>query len=216
MIKVTRSTVPPASLAAKKSYAGYDVRDQLHADFLGKCYLCEGLIVRGSFEVEHRRPKGDGGGEFDWNNLFPACRTCNGARRRKYPARGLLNPGEHHDLEQRIRQWMSKVGGQELPEFEAVKPGDDQAENTARELQELHREKDQRSTDLCSAISRCLVEVRIKALEMYAAYHQDGPNSSSYVQARAEVRRLVSRKAPYTALIRHCVGDFPLVRILFD
>ncbi len=43
MIDVIRSSPPPTSLARKKSYGGTDVRRQLHVDFLGKCYLCEGL-----------------------------------------------------------------------------------------------------------------------------------------------------------------------------
>lgn len=216
MINVNRSVSPPVSLAKNKTYSEDDVRDQLYADFLGKCYLCESLVARGSFEVEHRQPKNDGGGEYDWINLFPACRTCNGARPRKYPPGGLLNPGEHNDLEQRILQWMSKVGGRELPEFRSTSPSDERAKNTARELHLIHREKDQRSTDLCSAIDRHLAEVRHKALEVYDAHARHGSASSAYVMARAEMQRLVSREAPYSALVRSCVSIFPLIKELFD
>jgi 5-methylcytosine-specific restriction endonuclease McrA len=215
MISAYRSMPPPSSLANQKSYSADDVRDQLHFDFMGKCYLCESLIARGTFEVEHRRPKSDGGEEFDWNNLFPACRTCNGGRRRKYPVGGLLNPGEHHDIESKVHQWMSTIAGEELPEFEAAASADVQAVNTAKELRELHREKEERSADLCSAIRRHLVEVRKKALEMYAAYGSN-PTGEAYLKSRAEVRRLVSKKSPYTALVRSCVRDFPLVSALFD
>ena len=206
MIKAMRTQTPPASLSAKKNYAEDDVRDQLHSDFLGKCYLCKGLVARGSLEVDHRKPQGDGGEKFDWDNLFPACRTCNGGRRRKYPVGGFLNPGEHHDLEQRLHQFLSRISGVEHPEFQAANTGDLQAENTAFELRELHHDKGERSADLCSAISRCLSEATRKALDMYSAHHKFGPNSMAYMRARAEVRRYgLAKGALYSA------HSFPIV-----
>lgn len=41
MIDVERSALAPASLARGTSCTEQDVREALHRDFLGKCYLCE-------------------------------------------------------------------------------------------------------------------------------------------------------------------------------
>ncbi|RKI40153.1 HNH endonuclease [Corallococcus sp. AB004] len=215
MIDATRTATSPKSLDSKKSYSGEDVRDQLFLDYLGKCYLCEGLITRGGFEIDHRHPCNDGGAEHTWLNLFPACRICNGARKRKYPSGGLLNPGEH-PVEVRLHQYMSSVGGHELPHFKAATINDLAAANTAHELQELHQEKGERSADLCSAITRYINEVRKKALALYDAREIHGPNSLQFKQIESELQRMVSRKAPYTALVRSCLAVSPIVRALFD
>src|SRR5690606_24339379 len=75
MIDVERPAEAPASLAGG-TYSGTDVLEALHSTFQGKCYLCESPIELGTFQVDHRKPKGDE--RFDdlvcaWPNLFPTC-----------------------------------------------------------------------------------------------------------------------------------------------
>jgi hypothetical protein len=82
MIDVHRPAESPASLARGKSYKDKDVLEALHDAFLGKCYLCETEIEVGTFEVDHRKPRGDARFshlEFTWMNLYPACKmhSCN-------------------------------------------------------------------------------------------------------------------------------------------
>ena len=101
MIDIERRSDAPPSLSNQTSYSGEDVQRALREDFLGKCYLCEG-ILRGDIEVEHR--KGRSAGEFDWWNLFPAHHDCNNRRPRIHPSGGYLEPGRHHDLESRLIQ----------------------------------------------------------------------------------------------------------------
>lgn len=87
MIKIKRSTPPPASLAIEKvkasgSYNRPDVMTQLVHDFHNKCYLCEICPPHG-IEVEHLRPHGgDVDRKFDWNNLFLVCQHCNSTKNR--------------------------------------------------------------------------------------------------------------------------------------
>ena len=85
MVKIERTPTPPASLAIEKAKASGkynldDVVTQLHADFHGKCYLCEQNALQ-SIEVEHLIPHhGDVDLKFDWNNLFYSCAHCNSVK----------------------------------------------------------------------------------------------------------------------------------------
>lgn len=89
MVKIERTPVAPASLAAEKAkqsgtYRGDDVVQQLKADFHGKCYLCE-INELQSVEVEHLKAHHNGADrdrKFDWNNLFYSCAHCNGVKNR--------------------------------------------------------------------------------------------------------------------------------------
>lgn len=67
-------------------YKGYDVQQALRRDFNWKCAYCESPLEKGSFGVEHYRPKGGVAGcdhpgywwlAFEWSNLLPTCRPCN-------------------------------------------------------------------------------------------------------------------------------------------
>jgi len=67
-------------------YNGYDVQQALRNDFAWKCAYCEKQLEKGSFEVEHYRPKGGVSGcdhpgywwlALTWTNLLPTCAGCN-------------------------------------------------------------------------------------------------------------------------------------------
>lgn len=112
MIAVKRSAAVPASLVAQRSldqtqeardyykgwsagkpafveftrYKDYDVQQALRKDFSWKCAYCEKQLEKGSFEVEHYRPKGGVAGcdhpgywwlALTWTNLLPTCAACN-------------------------------------------------------------------------------------------------------------------------------------------
>jgi len=75
LIKVKRSPNPPESLADKKILD--DVYRQLDKDFFGKCYLCEQKDFI-PISVDHLKSKSKHPDlEYNWSNLFPACRYCN-------------------------------------------------------------------------------------------------------------------------------------------
>jgi hypothetical protein len=68
-------------------YRGSDVHEALRRMFKWKCAYCESQLEKGSFEVEHYRPKGGIAGcnehpgywwlALKWENLLPTCAPCN-------------------------------------------------------------------------------------------------------------------------------------------
>jgi len=85
VIPVVRSLPPPICLEQEKqkpngTYNCGDVLQRLAEDFHHKCYLCE-CKEPASPEIEHLRPKqGSHDLQFDWHNLFYACRHCNSSK----------------------------------------------------------------------------------------------------------------------------------------
>lgn len=80
MFNVNRSMPAPPSLASQSSYKGQDVIDALRAMFYDKCYLCEQDSLSAP-EVEHFRPHNKSPVlQYGWDNLFYACRRCNGIK----------------------------------------------------------------------------------------------------------------------------------------
>lgn len=98
MVKVERSFPAPESLAeeAKKVSGRYDKQDvieRLKEDFHNKCYIC-GLKELQDPNVEHLRPHKNGKypeRKFDWENLFWACRHCNGVKNNGKYDEGIID-----------------------------------------------------------------------------------------------------------------------------
>ncbi|MDV2979796.1 UNVERIFIED_CONTAM: hypothetical protein Q9R71_21750 [Actinomycetes bacterium ARC8] len=75
--------------SAFHEFTRYKQEDVRHALFLmsnGKCAYCEMRIEKGTFEIEHYRPKGRVSGcdhpgywwlALEWTNLLPTCPACN-------------------------------------------------------------------------------------------------------------------------------------------
>jgi 5-methylcytosine-specific restriction endonuclease McrA len=228
VIDVDRSPAPPASLAHRTSWADQDVLDALHRDFLGKCYLCESPVRPAEFEVDHRKPRAKFDELiFEWTNLYPACDRCNG-RRPEYPNEGeLLDPGE--GVEQRVAQSVEVVVPHPVNlccRFEATDDGDWPARNTARELRRLHDPDTattyrarKRTNNLLRAIYDYYVRdvyPELRRVEGLRTRRERGEPVATADLTRAEraLRDLVSRRAPYTMLIRSLVG--PALADLFD
>ncbi|MCK5797496.1 MAG: HNH endonuclease [Deltaproteobacteria bacterium] len=197
MIDVERSQPAPESLAAKTTHRGPDTVDRLSEDFLGKCYLCETYVGRASFHIDHRRPKAEFPElRYDWNNLFPACEFCNEARPRTWPQGGLIDPAAGENATGRLNQRL--VGRKCKPCFEARDLGDTAAVNTASELNKIHQRSGPKGADLRAVIDQQLRQV----LESIVKY-QD----TQTIDDKMEVKELLSRRAPFTALIRSRVLD---------
>lgn len=210
MIDVERRISPPPSLQAQKKYDGGDVREALHQDFLRKCYLCEEQVLLGGFQVEHRIPKANGGPKFQWDNLFPSCARCNGRRRRKKPpVGGLLSPGE--GVEKRLVQRAIPSGIDLAFDFAAVDQTDSRAVNTAKELARIHElEAGEQTTENTEFALRDLQREihdqyigRVFPLELKVRRgRRDGDVDPSVEE---ELRRMLSRKARFTMLMRSLV-----------
>lgn len=81
--------------SAVKYYRHQDIKDALFPTSYRKCAFCEVFPEdSGHIEVEHFNPKSLYPEEtFQWNNLLPACRRCNGSKDdHDTRAKPLVNP----------------------------------------------------------------------------------------------------------------------------
>lgn len=92
MIRISKSSNAPTSLANKSSYNGDDVQRQLNSDQHNKCYVCE-RICGTDYHIEHLRSRNNNDAlKFEWTNLLLSCSYCNGRKSDDYD--GILNPLE--------------------------------------------------------------------------------------------------------------------------
>jgi hypothetical protein len=216
VIDVTRTPGAPAGLAAGKLRAR-DVLERLHADFLGKCYLCESLVTLGGFEVDHRIPRShDPSRALDWANLFPICDGCNKRRCKSYPEDGLLDPAGGDAaiatrLEQRI---IDRYPRATRPGFRGLDPADRAAVNTAEELDHIHNDPGAiKAEDL-----RATIVAHQRRVFLACLRYRDGSLGDADRLALGEhLREMLSRRAPFTALTRaELSGLGPAITALFD
>jgi hypothetical protein len=214
MIDVLRATVVPAGLV-KRNLRSSDVLQALWESFLGKCYLCESLVRVGSFEVDHRVPVNhDATREFDWTNLFPICDGCNKRRPKKHPEGGLLDPACGQSVEAKLEQRIvDRPGDERGPYFAARDTVDRAAVNTAAELDHIHNDHAIKAADLRSAIMTHQGRVFRECLR----YLNEPLMEQERQEVRERLRRLLSRRAPYTALTRAELAALgPAIVELFD
>lgn len=201
MINVSRPADAPPSLSQRKHWDRADTVARLHEVFRGKCYLCERPLALRDLTVDHRVPRSVCERRtYDWTNLYACCSDCNRRRRRTWPEGGLLFPADGDDAEARLSQVLEIAcdpGDLVHCAFAAVEAADEQAAHTAGELDEIHNASRtrrpvsrMRAKDLRRAILRRAEKV---AAACRAAWEDDSDD---------DLRRLVSRDAPYTMLLR--------------
>jgi hypothetical protein len=226
MIDVQRPAEAPPTLAGG-DYSGIDVLEALHATFLGKCYLCESPVDLGTFQVDHRKPRSDERFAhlvYAWSNLFPTCNEheCNQRRERKFPDGGLLDPGE--GVEVRLVQRLEGAVSMSLRKaattdfvFRAVNPADVAAVNTAKELDRIHNATGSRAGLKAKALRMTIVG-HLLAVVPHVQALDTGRPAPRYTLAESEhiVAQAVSRRGPYTMLIRSYFAEIEAVRALFD
>jgi hypothetical protein len=217
-------------LAERKGYAGQDVLEALYAVFREKCYLCETKVSMGTFQVDHRKPKGDGCFEHlehDWENLFPVCNMfgCNQRRTRTFPEGGMLSPGDdvEHRVVQKVEGWVSpslRKSGDVAFVFRATDPAEVAAVNTAEELDRIHNGTGSSAADKAAALRYAifehLVTVSLAVFHYRGLAEEPGADPGTIAERRWRVQRLVSRSAPYAMLVRSLFVEYAAVRALFD
>jgi hypothetical protein len=174
---------------------------QLQEDFRGKCYLCESYVGP-HFQVDHRYPKAEHPERItDRANLFPACGFCNQHRWKKARAGGFASPGEN--VEGRLEQWLFD-DGRIRAAFRAKDPSDQDAVNTASELEHLHVGE----TPKRAALDKAIIDQTLRIRRAQQAWQ-----ASKDVKQEHALRMLLSRDAPFTALMR---AEFHELSALFD
>ena len=103
MIRIAKTNEIPASLTTTKAYDGEDVKKQLFADQLSKCYLCE-RVVSTDFQIEHLKSwQAHPVLRTEWRNLLLSCNYCNQKKGCRFD--NIINPLESNVediIEQRI------------------------------------------------------------------------------------------------------------------
>ena len=209
MIPIVRSEEAPASLADKSGWRGDDVLEALYADFLGKCYLCERPTQPHGFEVDHRIQRAWNAWtelDYDWTNLCLACEDCNKRRPTAEPAEAPLDPAVH-DIDQRLVQTWDVTNNR--PVFGPTNLDDESAKQTSKELKHLHSHLTPKGQNLLTAIRSYRSRVAFAERDFLA---ESDPREKS--RLRNELAQLLSKTAPFTALIRS--GVLPAHAELFD
>lgn len=223
MIRIKRTQPPPTSLAHQKTlksgkYNCDDVKNQLHHDFHGKCYICESLLL--DREVEHLLPHHDAkfperenfadeeeyniaviywNRKFEWRNLFPACRHCNGLKGKQ--ERNIIDCCKSNP-ERVIRQKMNAARVFVTPN----NPDDPYENETAALIQDCfmttgsqHLDADARKRRLKIAIS-----VINRELEKYQDMKANGDDVAIQLEF---LRQLVQADQEYAGFVRTEVRD---------
>ncbi|MGI4873617.1 MAG: hypothetical protein ACRYFX_20865 [Janthinobacterium lividum] len=187
------------------NYRSSDVLRAFDEYFFSKCYLTEQW--HGSsyeMDIDHFVPVNqDASLKYDWNNLFPAAHKANMMRPRTWPAGGLLNPCQDK-VETRLLATIGYNGSE--PRFEATDAADVAARNTAELLNLLHNGKAgdelsrQNTKHLRVTIRKRYDEVMHAILAFKDAREQGTPQQLA--NAQRELRGLLSRRAPFTQLMR--------------
>ncbi|TGE24663.1 hypothetical protein E5K00_05475 [Hymenobacter aquaticus] len=186
-------------------YRTSDVLQAFDTGFFAKCYLTEHL--HGSsyeMDVDHFVPVNQNLAlKYEWANLFPAAHKANMMRPRGWPAGGLLDPC-NDQVETRLLATIGPLGRD--PRFEAADPTDQAASNTAELLNLLHNGKvgDEVSRQNTKHLRVTIMEQYdrvMRAIQKFLAA-QNGSNPQVLANARRQLGDLLSRRAPFTQLMR--------------
>jgi hypothetical protein len=183
-------------------YRHKDVLEAFDSCFFSKCYLTEQKFENSwAMDIDHFVPKNEKPEWVcEWSNLYPADHKANMMKPRRMPEGGYLDPcDDNDDVEYEILYALSIDG--EKPAFKARDNTNQKAVNTAGLLEHLHNGDDEDSkkntTHLRFLIRKKYIEILNAILEWRAA-----KDEQDKFQAETEIKRLLSRRASFTALIR--------------
>lgn len=205
MIDVTRGPAPEdvAKELSSGKYSGQATRRELTRIFAGKCYICEQLIWRLGLEVDHLYPKASSDDQrLVWENLFPACRHCNGRKLKSEKWR--IGPGD--GVMERLVQSLEPEGIFAAARFSAVTDEDVDAVDLASELERVHSpdgaSDSSRTEDLLDLISEHF-ETKIDPLCRKA--QRARARGTSNTSAENQLRVLLAIDQPFCMLMRSMV-----------
>lgn len=208
MVKIERTSTPPASLAKQNSYREQDVIEQLKKDFHGKCYICE-MDDLTDVQVEHLRPHYNGRFKervFDWNNLFYSCPHCNNIKKKSKYDEKILDCCEE-DPEEYLCHYYFENAVTVTP-VDGVT--DEKAVMTADLIQNCFEINNTGIRVVqCAARVHRLADTMNKLYDTLAHYRQD-TSSKKY---RSALRAMLKREYKFAAFtrqyVRSHITDYP-------
>lgn len=199
MINVEKSQPEPDCLAKEKkktsgSYLCGEVLPRLQTDFYNKCYLCE-QVAPTSINVEHFiAHKGDVNLKFDWNNLFYACRHCNGT---KHASSGpfLDVTNSTHLVDSWIRYDINPFP-KEKPKLKAIN-GSTETIETVKLLNKIYNGDHTKTKELESANLRQALIEEICDFQKILIEYYDTTNTPDYI--KEQKRKIIKHLHPGSA-----------------
>ncbi|WP_207869390.1 HNH endonuclease [Pseudomonas sp. 51_B] len=214
MFKVTRSFPPPASLAARRNYAGDDVLEALNRDFLGKCYICETQEPL-SLNVEHFvAHEGDEELTYAWENLFLSCARCNNFKRHHY--NNLLNcTDDRIDILRAIEHIAPASPGAKVRIIARLP--DESTQSTAELIHRIFNEDNTGNKKVTSAYMKKRLFSEYATFVRYINKYID-PNTIEEDKAQAvlHIRHMVRDAQQYSAFLRWVALNDPTIYALVD
>lgn len=193
------------------SYRNSDLLEAFDENFHSKCYLTEQKFANSwSMDIEHFLPQSERIDlVYEWTNLFPAEHYSNMIKPRKTPLGGYLNPCIPEDnVETEILYTLSAYGHD--PYFEAKNENNQKSINTCTLLNRLHNGHDEATIKATSNLRHAIQKKYIDILNKILEWKNCEDNTQEKVQAKRELKDLLSRKSSFTMLLR----SIPAVRQL--
>lgn len=164
------------------------LREALEPVSQGKCAFCESLLGVATYrEIEHYWPKSRYRDRvFAWDNLFLACRLCNGEKLDQDHGGTLVKP---HDEEPEGLLWLNLDSGK-------LEPRDGLTAEQAGRVRETIRICDLNRGDLCQAR---LAQVRL-ATNTLVRLGREGENPTE--ETRSDLTGLLSPRQSYKFAVR--------------
>jgi hypothetical protein len=229
MINIIRPTQSPASLETKTikdyldtlekwalnpigdkpklsvSYRESDLIKAFDACFFKKCYLTERQAYSSwEMDVEHFIPQNERPDlKYTWTNLYPADADANKMKPNKTPNGGYLDPCSSLDDVEKEIIYHFDVDLEEC-QFEPVNLLNRKAINTAELLYRIHNGHDANSNAKTAGLRKAIAIQRNKIYKAIMAWQHAKNNQNAMEEAnhRRELKTLLSRKAPFTMLMR--------------
>ncbi len=217
MINVTKSQPAPACLEAEKAknngtYLCGDVFERIHADFHGKCYICEHSKPT-KINVEHFKPHYQGKNldrKFDWNNLFYACAHCNGIKSSDETEYLNCTYSEH-----KITDWIHfdiKPFPKELVKISALKD-DELVKNTVFLLNQVYNyqyaeSKFTPTKEAANNLRKILITEIKSFVRLLEKYFEDLTDESDKIVLKRKILKHVKNpKSPFLAFKLRIIQD---------
>ena len=190
------------------NYRNNDIMIAFDACFYSKCYLTEQKYENSwAMDIDHFISKNEQPElRYVWTNLYPADHKANMMKPRRMPAGGYLDPCADEDDVEFDLLYALTIDEQQ-PRFQARNVNNVKAINTAKLLNRLHNgenEDSQKNTLHLRFLIRKKYNEVLKAIIAWLA----AVEPQEKFQAEVDLKRLLSRRASFTALMR----SIPAVR----
>ena len=203
MINLEKSQPAPASLAAEKSrasgsYREPDVIERLHADFFGKCYICENAPLT-SVNVEHFVPhREDRDRKFDWDNLFLACGHCNNTKQTRSEFNSILKCTDWNDPIIASIRCDFEPWPKERPRFVAL-VDDERTRNTANLLNDVFNGNTPIKEIESNSLRDLLLEEMKEFQALLLAFFERGTPETERARLREQIEQHLAPSSAFCA-----------------